>query len=193
MKKILEKIILFQILLVGAHVMLTHTYASPTPNSVSSWEISGAMAARNAKKSFTATVRWHQIGPQQYQIRFIGPIGSGAVLISKINGVVTFQDGAKKMVHKSDEQLLEKTTGVRLPIHSLYFWVRGIPSPHFGSQKTSIQKYPDGHIRILKQGNYTLEYGQYMTVKGIDLPSKIRLEGSNINLKFVIKQWQINL
>lgn len=51
--------------------------------TVSSWEIKGALAAKTKAKGWSATMNWVQQGANSYQIRLMGPLGGGAVLISK--------------------------------------------------------------------------------------------------------------
>lgn len=51
--------------------------------TVSSWEIRGALAAKNKSKGWSAAMNWAQNGPSSYQIRLMGPLGAGAVLINK--------------------------------------------------------------------------------------------------------------
>ncbi|MFI4963186.1 MAG: lipoprotein insertase outer membrane protein LolB, partial [Legionellales bacterium] len=98
-------------------------------SKVSSWEINGAMAAKNKSKGWSATMNWLQQGPSAYQIRLIGPLGGGSVLIKRSGSTVSFQDGAKKSTSSNADELLVQQTGIRLPVNNLYYWVRGLPAP----------------------------------------------------------------
>ena len=53
------------------------------PNDIGSWDLSGALAAKNQNKAWTASLNWLQQGQNHYQIRLFGPLGSGTVLIEK--------------------------------------------------------------------------------------------------------------
>lgn len=156
--------------------------------TVSSWEIRGAMAAKSDKKGWSATLNWQQKGPSAYQIRLIGPLGGGTVVINKSGGQVTYQDGPKKVSSSNADELLHKETGIRLPVNNLYYWVRGLPAPG-GVQSAEHDQY--NHLTRLKQSGYTIDFTQYTSVKGIDLPSMIRLQGQGVTLKLVIKQWSV--
>lgn len=94
--------------------------------TISSWNIRGALAAKNKNKGWSASMNWVQQGPENYQIRLMGPLGSGAVLINKSGNTITFQDGAKKITSSSADELLAKQTGIRLPVSNLYYWIRGL-------------------------------------------------------------------
>lgn len=156
--------------------------------TVSSWEISGAMAAKSKAKSWSASMNWVQHGPNSYQIRLIGPLGGGTVIIDKSGKTVSFQDGAKKVSSSNADELLLKQTGIRLPVNNLYYWVRGLPAPG-GVQSEKHDQY--NHLTQLRQAGYDIDFGQYTSVKGIDLPSTIRLVGNGVMVKVIIKHWGV--
>jgi outer membrane lipoprotein LolB len=156
--------------------------------TISSWDIHGALSAKTKAKGFSATLNWLQSGPSSYQIRLVGPLGGGAVLINKKGSTITLQDGAKKSTSTNADQLLMNNTGIRLPVSSLYYWVRGLPAPG-GVQTEARDTY--NHLSTLKQNGYTIHFTQYTSVKGIDLPSMIRLEGNGVTIKVIIKSWGV--
>jgi outer membrane lipoprotein LolB len=151
---------------------------------ITSWEISGGLAARNQKKSYTASINWVQRGAEHYQIRLIGPLGGGTVVIEKQNGVVRFRDGSKRIESANADKLLLTQTGIRLPVHNLYYWVRGFPAPS-GNASTSSTN-PE-----FQQGGYTVTYLEYANRGGMRLPTKIRVAGNGLLMKLVIKRWKI--
>jgi outer membrane lipoprotein LolB len=156
--------------------------------TISSWTIQGAMAAKNKSKGWSATMNWVQHGPNSYQIRLNGPLGGGAVVINKTGSTITFKDGAKTATSTNADELLLKQTGIRLPVNNLYYWVRGLPAPG-GVQSEQHDKY--NHLVQLRQSGYTINFTQYTSIKGIDLPSMIRLEGNGVMIKVVIKNWTV--
>ncbi|STX44346.1 molecular chaperone LolB [Legionella donaldsonii] len=162
--------------------------AGASPAGVSSWEISGAMAARNKSKGWSASLNWVQNGPGQYQIRLSGPLGSGTVLVNKKGGVVTLRDGPKTASSSNADELLRQQTGVRLPVNNLYYWVRGLPAP---GAVQSAKKDQANHLTLLRQSGYTIEYTQYTTVGKYVLPSQIRLQGNGVFIKVVIRRWRV--
>ncbi|KTD22211.1 outer membrane lipoprotein LolB [Legionella lansingensis] len=166
----------------------TKSAATASAAAISSWEISGAMAARSKNKGWNASVNWMQRGLGQYQIRLFGPLGSGTVIINKQGGVVTYRDGPKSASSSNADELLKKETGIRLPVNNLYYWVRGLPAP---GNIQSAKRDSANHLLVLRQGGYTIEYGQYKTIGNVALPSLIRLQGNGVFIKFVIKRWKI--
>lgn len=156
--------------------------------TVSSWEIKGALAAKTKAKGWSATMNWVQQGANSYQIRLMGPLGGGTVLISKKGNTITFQDGSKITTSTNADELLLKQTGIRLPVNNLYYWVRGLPAPG-GVQSEKHDQF--NHLIQLKQNGYTIDFTKYTSVKGIDLPSMICLEGNGVMVKVVIKNWVV--
>lgn len=157
-------------------------------SAISSWRIQGGMAAKSKSKGWSARMNWVQQGPASYQIRLMGPLGSGTVMIDKQGKTIRFQDGAKTSTSSNAEELLLKSTGIRLPVSNLYYWVRGLPAP--GAVQAQ-QQDSAHHLMLLRQNGYTIHFMQYTSVKGIDLPSMIRLEGNGIMVKVMIRSWSI--
>jgi outer membrane lipoprotein LolB len=156
--------------------------------TISSWSLTGAMSAKNAKKAWSASVNWQQQGSNHYQMRLMGPLGGGTVLIERQGGAVTYKDGPKTATSSNSDELLLQQTGVRLPVNSLYYWVRGLPAP--GSVQTT--KYDEfNHLKMLKQNGYTINYETYTATSKGDLPCKMLLVGNGVTIKFVIKNWNV--
>ena len=155
---------------------------------ISTWELSGAIAARNKNKSWTASMNWRQEARDQYQIRLYGPLGGGTVMVEKHGAIITFRDGSKKVASTDADKLLLSQTGVRLPVNNLYYWVRGLPAPGpVGSEHRDANQ----HLLQLNQAGYTITYSQYTIVNGTTLPTKIRLEGHGVMIKVAITRWKI--
>ncbi|WP_419419528.1 lipoprotein insertase outer membrane protein LolB [Legionella sp. D16C41] len=154
----------------------------------SSWNLSGALAVRSQNKASTASINWYQRGAGSYQIRLFGPLGSGTIMIAKRGGVITLQDGAKVARSSNAEQLLLQQTGIRLPVSSLYYWVRGLPAPG-GVQ--SAQRDSGNRLLLLRQGGYTIQYLGYRSVGKTVLPTHIRLQGNGVFIKLVINHWSV--
>ncbi|MGC1182932.1 lipoprotein insertase outer membrane protein LolB [Legionella sp.] len=157
-------------------------------NTITSWEISGALAAKNKSKGWSASMNWVQNGPEAYHIRLIGPLGAGTVLINKHGNTITFQDGPKKISSSNADELLLQQTGIRLPVNNLFYWIRGLPAP---SKVSSEQRDQYNHLVQLRQNGYTITFGNYTSVKGVDLPKIIRLDGNGVMVKVIIKNWSV--
>ena len=157
-------------------------------SAISSWELQGAIAARNQKKGWSATVNWLQQGPNQYQIRLMGPLGGGAIVIEKRGSVITYTDGSKKVSSRNADQLLQQQTGIRLPVQNLYYWVRGLPAP--GGKQSA--HYDTNHrLTSMTQSGYTIYFTDFASVNQVELPGKIQLQGNGAMIKLIVKHWRI--
>jgi outer membrane lipoprotein LolB len=109
-------------------------------------------------------LQWHQTH-RNYTIGLIGPIGSNAIQLTGSPGSVLLEtsDG-KKFKSTSPETLLEQQLGWRLPVSSLYYWVRGLPVPDVSAQK---QLDASGRVTTLAQQGWRIEYSRYTTVNGM--------------------------
>jgi outer membrane lipoprotein LolB len=83
--------------------------------------------------------------------------------------------------------LFEQQLGSRLPVSSLYYWIRGLPVPGIEAQK---QLDAFHRITVLSQQGWRIEYSRYSSINQIDLPSKMILNNSALNVKIIINQWQ---
>lgn len=162
--------------------------AKSSATSISSWVISGAMAARNTKKGWTASLNWVQQGANKYQIRLFGPVGGGTVIIDKNGSVVTFADGPKKVSSRNADELLQQQTGIRLPVKNLYYWVRGLPAP--GAVQSS-HNDANNNLVSLTQAGYSINYSNYASIGNVNLPGKIHLQGHGVTIKLAIKRWSV--
>lgn len=162
--------------------------ATQSATTVSSWDLSGAMAAKSAKKGWSASLNWAQQGPSQYQMRLYGPLGGGTVLVEKKGAVVTYIDGPNRLSSSNESELLQKQTGIRLPVRNLYYWARGLQAP--GSVQ-SVSRDANGNLVTLTQNGYIITYAGYTAVGNVSLPTKIRVQGHDTTIKLVIKRWKI--
>lgn len=157
--------------------------------ALSSWELSGAIAVKNSKKSWTASLNWLQQSSNNYQIRLFGPLGGGTVIIEKQGAIISYRDGSKKITSNNASQLLQKETGTQMPVPSLYYWVRGIAAP---GAVSATQKDSQNRLISFNQAGFQVDYPAFTAVNSMNLPSKIRLQGHGVLIKLVIKQWVIN-
>ena len=158
------------------------------PTAVTSWELNGMIAGKNSNKGWSATINWLQQGPHQYQIRLLGPLGGGTILIQKRAGIVTFSDGPKRDSSRNADQLLLKHTGIRLPVQNLYYWTRGLKAP---GAIQSANYDSNHHLTSLIQSGYAIHFTDYTSINHVDLPRKIQLQGQDTSIKLVVSQWRI--
>ncbi len=161
-----------------------------TLSSIQHWNIEGMIAVRNQVKNDSGSANWKwEQNHSNYTMLFYGPMGAGTQKLSGGPGKVVLQmaDG-KTATARSPEALLASQTGWRLPVSSLYYWIRGLPVPGLSAEK----KFDSfNHLTQLNQQGWMIQYLRYTSVNQVDLPTKIFLVNPQMNVKMIISQWNI--
>ncbi len=156
-------------------------------SAIDGWQISGKLGIRAPSDSGSATLFWLQ-RQDYFDIRLSCPLGSGAARLSgRPDDVLLDIANQGQFRANSPEDLLETRLGWRLPVSHLFWWVRGLPAPDSKSQVTL-----DGnsHLAQLEQDGWHIEYLGYSEQNGYALPERIKLQGADLQITLVIKDWQ---
>ena len=70
----------------------------------------------------------------------------------------------------------------------MVYWVRGIPVP---GGKATTQLDAQNRLAVLRQQGWEINYLAYTTVDGMDLPSTIQMSNGALQVKMVIKRWDV--
>lgn len=158
--------------------------------ALNNWQISGKLGAKLPEDSGSARLRWRQES-EGYRIDLSGPFGQGRMIITGEPGLVRLrQSGEPPLEAASAEELIRQSTGWRLPVEQLLYWVRGIPAPD--SQSKRMEKTPEGLLAELEQDGWQLSYSNYRLVDNRwHLPERIVARHRDVRLTLVIHQWTI--
>ncbi len=160
---------------------------SQTLAKINRWDLKGLVAIRAGNEANSGNLGWQQ-NKQRYTILLVGPLGTHSyTLYGNPGRVVLEMPNGKKASASSPELLLAKETGWRLPVSSLYYWIRGLPVPNLPAQ-TRFDTY--NHLIELTQQGWRVQYPAYTSVNNTDVPSKIFLSRPRVSVKIVVKQWQ---
>lgn len=152
-----------------------------------SWELNGKVGIKAPKDSGSGTLFWLQ-RKDYFDLRLSGPLGRGAARLTGRLGAVEMEiAGEGRFTAETPEALLEARMGWRLPVTHLYWWIRGLPAPNTPSQ---VQFDANGHLVSLNQDGWHLEFSGYELHPPYALPSRLRLEGYDLQVTLVIKEWQ---
>lgn len=155
---------------------------------ITSWQLSGKIAAITARDSGSASIDWMQRG-SQYNISLMGPLGSHAVKLKGRPGLVTLDTAeGKHFSAATPETLLAQQLGWSLPVSYLKYWIRGLPVP--GLPHHDIL---DNNQRLqqLVQGGWNVQFINYENAGIVDLPERIHITSSALKVKIVIYDWKI--
>ena len=151
------------------------------------WNINGGIAVKEGNQGFTASMQWQQYSASSFDIQFSGPLATGKLKLTKQGNITTLSVGKHRYTSNNAEVLLKKHTGYYVPVNSLFYWIRGLPSPNAPSNKIN-DAY--GHLKKLTQQGWTIHYERFTHFKSFDVPSKIKLIKGNAKVKLVISKWQ---
>lgn len=155
--------------------------------SLDAWQISGKVGIRAPKDSGSGTLFWLQ-RQDYYDIRLSGPLGRGAARLTGRPGAILLEVANQGRYRAaSPEALLQQQLGLNLPVSHLLWWIRGLPSPNSKSRLTL-----DGDSRLaqLRQDGWEVDYLSYAEQNGFWLPERLKLNGHDLQVTLVIKDWQ---
>ena len=154
---------------------------------VQRWKIDGAFSIRQPNNSSIANYEWQQSG-KTYNIRINSSLGIYSVVIAGKPGRITLRRSDNKSFSaRSPEQLMQQQLGWRLPLSNLFYWLRGLPAP--GKYQPRFGRY--GHLVNLQQQGWHVQFSQYVTVNGVDMPRILQLQSGNLTVRIAIKHWKI--
>jgi outer membrane lipoprotein LolB len=160
-------------------------------SNIQDWDLNALIAIRanaTTQNAGSANMKWKQ-SKRDYNILLFGPLGSNAVkLVGKPGNVSLETADGKKFNASSPEALLLQQSGWHLPVSNLFYWIRGLPVPKVPAMKSFDA---DNHLSELSQQGWTIQYLRYKTVGQVDMPDKILLANAQVNVKIIIKNWQI--
>lgn len=156
-------------------------------SQLDAWQISGKVGIRSPTDSGSATLFWLQ--RQDYvDIRLSGPLGRGAARLTGRPGDVLLEVASQGRYRaQSPEQLLQQQLGLNLPVSHLLWWIRGLPAP---GSKSRLNLDAKSRLDQLTQDGWQVNYLSYIEQNGYWLPERLRLEGHDLQLTLVIKDWQ---
>lgn len=166
----------------------TWSNRAKTLNQIHTWNLTGLIAIRERNNAWSANLQWQQ-QQQNYHIRLFGPLGTHTYELSgDASHVILATPEGKQFSATTPEELLAQQLGWRIPVSYLLYWVRGLPAPTLVAEK-SFDTYH--HLTELKQAGWTIHYLRYTSANHIDMPSKIFLDNTKLNVKIIVNKWQI--
>ena len=167
---------------------------------VVSWKIQGRIAMHSDEEGWQATVYWMRDGEKQ-QIDLTGPLGRGHLRLVQNGQSAELRDADQQTWHANNaEQLLYRTTGWRVPLDGLNYWVLGLPAPDAAANEELDNR---GRLKKLVQSGWDIRYLEYSACGSFDLPSKMFMKrqqpgaddspakDSALEVRLIIERWTL--
>ena len=90
--------------------------------------------------------------------------------------------------HHNAEQLLIEYLGWNFPIHSLSYWIKGLPS---GKPGEKLVRDRNGQLSTIYFQDWKIEFTQYQEFSNYIMPKKIKATHPQMTLKIVVKDWDL--
>ena len=134
------------------------------------WDLKGRLAVRAGTLSDSASLIWKRSGTEQ-EIQLFGPFGGGRVHIFQNLDQTILADGAGQEIQgRSPEEVLFNVLAWSVPFTEMGYWVRGLPAP---GKHDGIGLDYGGRARHLTQRGWQIEYPEYRSFQGVELPNRI--------------------
>jgi len=152
-----------------------------------SWRLSGRISIRTEENGWFASLQWLQSG-DHYQLTIQGPLGQGAVeIVGNGRNVRLRTDDGRVYTDRDAESLIYQALGVKIPVSGLRYWVQGLTDPGQPDQSRWNQQ---GVRSELRQAGWVIQYQKYIDVADRRLPTKIRMENKELQIRLQIDNWQ---
>jgi len=148
------------------------------------WSFEGRLALTGKNDSWSASINWgHR--PDDEKIKLSGPLGQGATVIQLTGDLVTIDRGNDQVQSSTQpEAFINQQLGMFVPVHSLRYWVVGLPEPTSAFVETATG---------FKQAGWLIEYKQMQPIDDLSMPRKITITNEQVKLKLIIDQWVLNV
>ncbi len=154
-----------------------------SPGGEFEFELKGRFAARYRDEAAAGSLSWrHRASTDEMLLS--SPFGQGLARVLREGETVTLIAGDSKRYDAADaETLTEQVLGFRVPLRGLADWVRARPSSDAPSEAQYAQ---DGHLLVLEQQGWRIEYGGY----GDGRPTRLKLIYPGLELRLAIDEWK---
>ena len=155
---------------------------------VNDFKMSGRIGIQMQGYGLSGPIQWQHTAKLD-DIDLFSPFGGKVAQINKSEDGVTLtaQDG-KTYQAQDTESLTQLTLGWRIPFTSLSDWIIGRPAKGVAS---NLSWDKTGKLNKLTQDGWEINYMEYQQKNNLDLPSKINLRNSKMNVRLVIENWDL--
>lgn len=156
---------------------------------VTSWEVQGKIAFRNAEHAESASLSWVQ-SDQESRLSLQGPLGLGATKLYSDGIILEISQGDHTERHTlSSSGTAPQYSQWDLPLSALHHWIKGIPAP--GIKVTSLET-EEGLLQRLAQQGWTVNYEQYKQFGSYTLPTRLQVSRGDTEARVIIRQWTVD-
>lgn len=156
------------------------------------WNLKSRIALRFRDDHWTFGLNWAQKNAQSYVMQINNPVTGGLVAkLSRNKQLISLLSDDGRVYQDSDEErLLKRQSGVVLPLKGMQYWVRGLTSPLYKTDKLVLDA--KGRPTRISQAGWQIAYSGYQGNNYNAMPRKIVItrDKDSVYLKMIAKHWQ---
>ena len=154
------------------------------------WQAGGKLGVRDAASGFNARFVWHET-PRQSAIDVRGPLGIGAVHVTRTAERIVLDDGRERQTVEAPFEALEATLAARLgaplPLAPLRYWLLGRADPAAPADLDAT----DPGVFVLDGWRVSARGGGLAADGRRTLPHEVIVERGASRIRVVIDDWQV--
>jgi outer membrane lipoprotein LolB len=155
--------------------------------SLTDWELHGRVGIVNGKNGGSGSMDWKQQG-DILAFSFRGPFGAGSLQVQgDANTMWVRSSRGDDFITTDPERDFARRLRIPLPVLSMRYWMLGLPDPHVSFTKT-VDAH--GHLMTLVQQGWHVDYQDYATFEGFDLPTRLLITRDSVRIKLAVNEWQ---
>lgn len=163
-------------------------FKASVPVDSGQWQAKGRVAVRHGAESRTGQFIWQHRGYNDFTVRVFGPWGVyPSELTQQPSGARLQVAGQGPVEAFSADDLSAQLLGVRLPVHSMTWWARGLSDP--AHSMVACDEHENGEIpSCFDQLGWRVNV-QYDAESASPWPRKVRMTSSNTRAILVFHEW----
>lgn len=164
---------------------------------IDQWQLHARIGLRSKHRSGSASLIWDEI-PGQRNLRLLGPVGGGLILLQQDSTGVTLTDSKGKTWYATDaSELIQRVTGWQIPVSGLRWWLLGMTEPGSKAAYTLDQSQ---RLASINQDQWKVAFDKYSMFGRYELPTSIIIESDSskdddkyIRAKLIVKNWNFEI
>lgn len=154
------------------------------------WQFDGRISLVSSSEAWSGKLYWQQ-SEEEYVIHFDAPSGQGAMQLYGGNqGVELRLANGESYMAQDANALLKQQTDWDVPVDSLWFWIRGLPSPNLSRHITRVNT--EGLITHIAQNEWQIDYDSYQSYQDYQFPRKIVIKRDDLKLRLIVTNWIVS-
>ncbi|ELM3724507.1 lipoprotein localization protein LolB [Edwardsiella piscicida] len=161
--------------------------------NITVYQTRGAFAYLSDKQKVYARFFWQQTAAGHYRLLLTNPLGSTELELNVQPGVAQITDSqGRRYVSDNATVMLEKLTGMQIPLDNLRQWMLGLPGQAQSIQLDSAHRLRQATYRHAGQ-TWQVDYLKYDSASVPALPAQLELTQGGQRIKLKMDSWTLRL